>query len=103
MEYKHDEWGVDVTVSGSQKGLMLPPGLSFNAISEKAKIIRKWAAQGKIVEVDPHHLFFSIWATTQHYADFDIQVRSVLNDETIDPFDTAAPFLKKMFSTMLMP
>ena len=39
MEYKHDEWGVDVTVSGSQKGLMLPPGLSFNAISEKAKNI----------------------------------------------------------------
>ena len=36
MEYKHDEWGVDITVSGSQKGLMLPPGLSFNAISEKA-------------------------------------------------------------------
>ena len=36
MEYKHDEWDVDVTVSGSQKGLMLPPGLSFNAISEKA-------------------------------------------------------------------
>ena len=39
MEYKHDEWGIDVTVSGSQKGLMLPPGLSFNAVSEKAKII----------------------------------------------------------------
>ena len=36
MEYKHDEWGVDITVSGSQKGLMLPPGLSFNAISKKA-------------------------------------------------------------------
>lgn len=36
MEYKHDEWGVDVTVSGSQKGLMLPPGLSFNAVSAKA-------------------------------------------------------------------
>ena len=36
LEYKHDEWGVDVTVSGSQKGLMLPPGISFNAISEKA-------------------------------------------------------------------
>src|SRR6201999_2239286 len=33
---KHDAWAVDVTVSGSQKGLMLPPGLSFNAISEKA-------------------------------------------------------------------
>jgi alanine-glyoxylate transaminase/serine-glyoxylate transaminase/serine-pyruvate transaminase len=36
IEYKHDEWGVDVTVAGSQKGLMLPPGLSFNAISDKA-------------------------------------------------------------------
>ncbi|TPG55509.1 aminotransferase class V-fold PLP-dependent enzyme [Roseomonas nepalensis] len=36
VEYRHDEWGVDVTVSGSQKGLMLPPGLSFNAVSEKA-------------------------------------------------------------------
>ena len=36
MEYRHDAWGVDVTVSGSQKGLMLPPGLSFNAVSPKA-------------------------------------------------------------------
>lgn len=37
MEYRHDEWGVDVTVAGSQKGLMLPPGLGFNAISERAR------------------------------------------------------------------
>lgn len=36
VDYRHDEWGVDVTVSGSQKGLMLPPGLSFNAVSRKA-------------------------------------------------------------------
>ncbi len=36
IDYRHDEWGVDVTISGSQKGLMLPPGLSFNAISDKA-------------------------------------------------------------------
>lgn len=36
IDYRHDEWGVDVSVSGSQKGLMLPPGLSFNAISPKA-------------------------------------------------------------------
>ncbi|MFT0173053.1 pyridoxal-phosphate-dependent aminotransferase family protein [Paraburkholderia mimosarum] len=35
-DYRHDEWGVDVTISGSQKGLMLPPGISFNAVSEKA-------------------------------------------------------------------
>jgi len=36
IDYRHDEWGVDVTVGGSQKGLMLPPGLSFNAVSHKA-------------------------------------------------------------------
>lgn len=37
IDYRHDDWGVDVTVGGSQKGLMLPPGLSFNAVSEKAR------------------------------------------------------------------
>ncbi len=37
IDYRHDEWGVDVTIAGSQKGLMLPPGLSFNCVSEKAR------------------------------------------------------------------
>jgi alanine-glyoxylate transaminase/serine-glyoxylate transaminase/serine-pyruvate transaminase len=41
IDYRHDEWGVDVTVAGSQKGLMLPPGLSFNAISAKALAAHK--------------------------------------------------------------
>ena len=41
IDYRHDEWGVDVTVAGSQKGLMLPPGLSFNSISEKALAANK--------------------------------------------------------------
>ena len=43
IDYRHDEWGVDVTVAGSQKGLMLPPGLSFNAFSEKAEQASKSA------------------------------------------------------------
>ena len=43
VDYRHDEWGVDVTVGGSQKGLMLPPGLSFNAISLKAREASKSA------------------------------------------------------------
>ena len=43
IDYRHDEWGVDVTVAGSQKGLMLPPGLSFNAISDKALAAQKGA------------------------------------------------------------
>jgi alanine-glyoxylate transaminase/serine-glyoxylate transaminase/serine-pyruvate transaminase len=43
IDYRHDEWGVDVTVGGSQKGLMLPPGLSFNAVSDKALAASKTA------------------------------------------------------------
>jgi len=43
LDYRHDEWGVDVTISGSQKGLMLPPGLSFNAVSDKALAAYKTA------------------------------------------------------------
>lgn len=42
-DYRHDEWGVDVTISGSQKGLMLPPGISFNAVSPKAVEVSKGA------------------------------------------------------------
>ncbi len=47
IDYRHDEWGVDVTVAGSQKGLMLPPGLSFNAISDKALAAAKGAGLQK--------------------------------------------------------
>jgi alanine-glyoxylate transaminase/serine-glyoxylate transaminase/serine-pyruvate transaminase len=43
LDYRHDEWGVDVTVAGSQKGLMLPPGLSFNCLSQKAVAASKGA------------------------------------------------------------
>ena len=58
-DYRHDEWGVDVTVSGSQKGLMLPPGISFNALSPKAlqanaaaKLPRSYWAWDEIVEMN---------------------------------------------------
>ena len=44
VDYRHDDWGVDVTVSGSQKGLMLPPGIAFNAISDKALAASKTAS-----------------------------------------------------------
>ncbi|WP_428248763.1 pyridoxal-phosphate-dependent aminotransferase family protein [Ferrovibrio sp.] len=48
IDYRHDEWGVDVTVSGSQKGLMLPPGLSFNALSDKALAAAKASKMPKL-------------------------------------------------------
>ena len=49
VDYRHDEWGVDVTVAGSQKGLMLPPGLGFTAVSEKAMKAAKTAKLPKSV------------------------------------------------------
>ncbi len=59
IDYRHDEWGVDVTVSGSQKGLMLPPGLSFNALSEKAIAAAKASKTPKLFwsweEMIPHN------------------------------------------------
>ncbi|GAB4067658.1 aminotransferase class V-fold PLP-dependent enzyme [Ancylobacter sonchi] len=59
IDYRHDEWGVDVTVSGSQKGLMLPPGLSFNAISDKALAAAKASTMPKLFwsweEMLPHN------------------------------------------------
>jgi alanine-glyoxylate transaminase/serine-glyoxylate transaminase/serine-pyruvate transaminase len=47
IDYRHDAWGVDVTVGGSQKGLMLPPGLGFNAVSQKALAAARAASQPK--------------------------------------------------------
>jgi alanine-glyoxylate transaminase/serine-glyoxylate transaminase/serine-pyruvate transaminase len=47
IDYRHDEWGVDVTVGGAQKGLMLPPGLGFNAVSDKALVAAKAAKLSK--------------------------------------------------------
>jgi len=64
IDYCHDEWGVDVTIAGSQKGLMLPPGLSFNAVSEKAlhaskdaKLPRAYWDWQDVLESNRNHLF----------------------------------------------
>jgi alanine-glyoxylate transaminase/serine-glyoxylate transaminase/serine-pyruvate transaminase len=60
IDYRHDEWGVDVTVGGSQKGLMLPPGLSFNAVSDRAFAAAKTASLPKLYwsweEMLPHNM-----------------------------------------------
>ena len=54
IDYRHDEWGVDVTVGGSQKGLMLPAGLSFNAVSEKA-LATAWLAAALLLGLGADH------------------------------------------------
>ncbi len=70
-------------------------------VEEKAAIIKGWSRAGQIADVDPHHLIFSIWALTQHYADFDVQVRAVL--DTDDPFAGAGPFLDHVMRSILRP
>ncbi|GGA44526.1 TetR family transcriptional regulator C-terminal domain-containing protein [Pelagibacterium lentulum] len=76
-----------------------------NLVDEKAAVIRGWMAEGKIAKCDPYHLIFSIWATTQHYADFDIQVRAVLGRERSGEgrFEDAARFLDQLFLHGLSP
>ncbi len=69
----------------------------------KAAIIQSWIDQGKIANVDPYHLIFSIWSTTQHYADFDVQVCAVLGDKADGRFEQASAHLDRMFTALLTP
>lgn len=71
-------------------------------VDEKSAVIQGWAKAGRIADVDPHHLIFSIWALTQHYADFDVQIRAVLGDAR-DPLAEAEGFLDTLFTRLLAP
>ncbi len=74
-------------------------------VDEKAGIMRKWMQDGKLARCDPHHLIFSIWATTQHYADFDVQVLAILDPGKAGDgrFEDAARYLEKLFIEGLKP
>jgi TetR/AcrR family transcriptional regulator len=71
-------------------------------VNEKAATLQAWMAEGRIARVDPVHLIFSIWALTQHYADFDTQVRLVLGPGH-DPYAEAGGFLETLFRRLLEP
>jgi len=73
-----------------------------NLVAEKSRILSRWMEEGRIARVDPVHLIFSIWALTQHYADFDVQVRAVLGPDH-DPFTEAGGFLETLFTRLLAP
>jgi TetR/AcrR family transcriptional regulator len=76
-----------------------------NLVDEKAKVMLGWMDEGKLARTDPYHLIFSIWATTQHYADFDVQVRAVLGPDRGGEgrFEDAARYLEQLFLHGLMP
>jgi TetR/AcrR family transcriptional regulator len=73
-------------------------------VDEKAEVIRAWIASGKVRDCDPHHMIFSIWSTTQHYADFDVQVKAVLGPgrDDAERFEDAARFLEGLFVSGLI-
>lgn len=71
-------------------------------VDEKARLIDHWVHRGLIAPVDPYHLIFSIWALTQHYADFDAQIRMIRGENTV-PVDGAEPFLTTLFLRLLSP
>lgn len=73
-------------------------------VDQKAEIIQNWGREGKIALVDAHHLIFSIWSLTQHYADFDVQVRAILKGrKDKDIFQEAEAHLHQMFTALLKP
>lgn len=72
-------------------------------VDEKSVVIEGWIAEKKIAPVDPRHLLFSIWSLTQHYADFDVQVRMILGEERPDPYPDAEAFLDSIFTRILAP
>ena len=72
-------------------------------VQEKSDVLRRWMDQGRIAPVHPVHLIFAVWALTQHYADFDVQVRAVLGADGADPFPEADRFLETLFRRMLEP
>jgi TetR/AcrR family transcriptional regulator len=69
-----------------------------NLVKEKAKVLQAWADAGKIEPVDPVHLFSIIWAATQHYADFDVQVGALLGRRQLaaKDYDEAAEMIVRM-------
>lgn len=68
---------------------------------EKCVLIQRWMDEGSLAQVDPQHLIFSIWATTQHYADFDAQVDVLLEGKP--SHDGASDFLATLFTKLLTP
>jgi len=70
-------------------------------VDDTADVVQRWIDAGNIAPIDPRHLLFSIWATTQHYADFDTQVQVLLDGQP--SHDGAKVYLTEMFTKLLTP
>ena len=70
-------------------------------LDEKVAVIDHWVSEGKLANVSGYHLFFSIWAMTQHYADFDVQVKAILDKNEDELFQDAEEYLTNLLLRML--
>ena len=70
-------------------------------VDEKANLIDEWMQAGKLQKLDPHHLIFSIWAITQHYADFDAQIRMIRGSGVKDSHEGSVVFVETIFRKIL--
>lgn len=86
-------------LQGAPRVLPLLEGELKALVDEKAQVLQAWMRAGRLRRTDPWHLIFAIWATTQHYADFDVQVRAVLGPDrgAEGRFEDAARFLEDLF------
>ena len=89
-----------VGIERAEDSIFEPLHEVFNA---KMALLNEWSATGKLASVDPYHLIYTIWATTQHYADFDAQIRMLSPDKMDVLFEEAEAFLIPMYSKMLTP
>ena len=90
-------------VQGAPRILDQIEGELRDLVIDKAAVIQGWIDGGKIAALDPYHLIFSVWATTQHYADFDVQVRGILRPDGDAHFANAAKFLQQFYRRALTP
>lgn len=74
-----------------------------SVFDSKIALVEKWINEGKIAPVDPYHLFYSIWATTQHYADFEVQIDELSPKKKTNLFGDAEAYLTNMYQRMLTP
>ena len=86
-------------LQGAPRIKLVLTGELRDVVATLAALIKSWSEAGLIRVIDPYHLIFSIWAMTQHYADFDVQVQAVLGEG--DHFDDAEQYLEDMLRRML--
>ncbi|MGB1095066.1 MAG: TetR family transcriptional regulator C-terminal domain-containing protein, partial [Paracoccaceae bacterium] len=72
-------------------------------VDEKATVLQTWMDAGKIEPLDPYHLLFSIWAMTQHYADFEAQILMIRSGQIKDSHEGSDTFVETIFTKILLP